>query len=75
MCNKDMAHLKVNIQIHRTLVVWSVVRMLKFILAVSDQIIFEQKPRSFNKRSDKELLERGILRLKCSSEREKDEAG
>lgn len=37
MCKK-MAHLIVSIQIHRTLVVWSVVRMLTFVLAVSAQL-------------------------------------
>lgn len=37
-----MAHLIVSIQIHRTLVVWSVVRMLKFILAISAQLSSSQ---------------------------------
>lgn len=37
-----MANLIVSIQIHRTVVVWSVVRMLPFVLAVSAQLSSSQ---------------------------------
>lgn len=53
MCNKNMVHLIVRIQIHRNLVVWSVVGMLKFILAVSAQLSSVEFIRSGNDKSKK----------------------